>query len=92
MCGIAVSTVAGMLMIAFHSGVGCHTSSTALQTSSAYSTSVPWKLSGLYSNIKLPSVSSASSLRSFAPSTASFLISSLFFLKTCSRWATDVEL
>ena len=79
-------------MIALFSGVGCHTSSTALQTSSAYSGSVPVKLSGLYSNWKLPSVSSASCFRSFAPSTAIFRISSFDFLNTCSRCATDVEL
>ena len=36
-------------MIALRSGVGCHTSRTALQTSSAYSGSVPVKLSGEYS-------------------------------------------
>ena len=49
-------------------------------------------LSGLYSNEKLPSVSSASCFNSFAPSTAICLISSLLFLNTCSRCATDVEL
>ena len=43
-------------------------------------------------NEKLPSVLSASSLRSFAPSTAICLISSLDFLNTCSLCATDVEL
>ena len=48
-CGMAFSTVVGILMTAFLSAVGCHTSSTALQTSSAYSGSVPEKLSGLYS-------------------------------------------
>ena len=45
--------------------VGCHTSRTALHTSSAYSGSVPVKLSGLYSNAKFPSVSSASFFQKF---------------------------
>ena len=92
MCGMLISTVTGRLMIIGRSGVGCITSSTALQTSTAYSGSVPVKLSGLYSNKKLPSYSSLSCLTSFAPSTAICLISSLDFLNTCSRWATLVEL
>ena len=83
-CGIAVSTVAGILIIAFCFPLGCHTSRTALQTSTAYSTSVPWKLSGLYSKEKSPSVSDASFFNNSAPSTASFLICSLSFLNTCS--------
>ena len=53
---------------------------------------VPWKLSGLYSNEKFPSVSDASFFNSSAPSVAIFLISSLLFLNTCSRCATEVEL
>ena len=55
-------------------------------------TSVPVKLSGLYSNRKLPSYSWLSCLTSFAPSVAIFLISSLLLWNTCSRWATEVEL
>ena len=47
--GMECSTVTGRLMIALLSAVGFNTSSTALQTSSAYSGSVPVKLSGLYS-------------------------------------------
>ena len=39
-------TVLGRLMMALRSAVGCHTSRTALHTSSAYSGSVPVKLSG----------------------------------------------
>ena len=74
------------------SAVGSQISITALHTSSAYSGSVPVKLSGLYSNAKFPSSFAASSLRSFAPSTAIFLISSFDFLNTCSRCAKDVEL
>ena len=76
----------------FLSAVGFHTSRTAFHTSSAYSGSVPVKLSGLYSKRKLPSVSSASFFRSSAPSTAIFRISSLDLWNTCSRCATEVEL
>ena len=79
-------------MIAFWSGVGFHTSRTALHTSSAYSGSVPVKLSGLYSNRKFPSVSSASFFNRAAPSTAIFLISSFDLRNTCSLWLRDVEL
>ena len=42
-------------MMTFQSGRGCHTSRTALHTSNAQSISVPVKLSGEYSNKKLPS-------------------------------------
>ncbi len=91
-CGIATCTVEGRLIIALCPTVGCHTSSTALQTSEAYSTSVCEKLSGLYSNRISPPSCAASSLRSLAPSTASFLISSRSFLNTCSRWIFEVEL
>ena len=91
-CGMECCTVTGRLMIALLSAVGFHTSRTALHTSSAYSGSVPVKLSGLYSNWKFPSVWSASSFRSVAPSTAIFKISSFDFLNTCSLCATEVEL
>ena len=53
---------------------------------------MPEKLSGLYSNEKFPSTSLASFCNNSAPSTAIFFISSLLFLNTCSRCATDVEL
>ena len=79
-------------MTAFLSAVGCQISRTALTTSSAYSGSVPVKLSGEYSKRYFSPASSASCFKSFAPSTAILLISSLDFLKTCSRWATEVEL
>ena len=85
-------TVTGRLIMHLLSAVGCHTSRTALQTSRAYSGSVPVKLSGLYSNWKLPSVSAASFFNNAAPSTAIFRISSLDFLNTCSLCATNVEL
>ena len=91
-CGIAFSTVAGRLMTALRSGVGCQTSSTALHTSSAYSGSVPVKDSGLYSKRYCAPASSASCFRRRAPSTAILQMSGLFLRNTCSRWATDVEL
>ena len=87
-----MATVTGRLMITGFSGVGWRISSTALQTSKAYSGSVPVKLSGLYSKRKSPSYSAASFLMSSAPSVAIFFTSSLLFLNTCSRWATLVEL
>ena len=87
-----MATVTGRLMITGFSAVGSRMSSTALQTSSTYSGSVPVKLSGLYSKRKLPSYSAASCLTSAAPSVAIFLISSFDFLNTCSRCATLVEL
>jgi hypothetical protein len=65
---------------------------TALHISSAKSTSVPVKLSGEYSNLKLPSVLALYSLSSLAPNLAISMISSFDFLNTCSRCATEVEL
>ena len=53
---------------------------------------LPENYSSEYSKEKLPVVSFASLSRSFAPSMAICLTSSLLFLKTCSRWATEVEL
>ena len=79
-------------MITLFFSSGSHTSITAFTTSRAYSVSVPVKLSGEYSNEKLPSVSAASFLSNLAPFTAIFLTSSLFFANTCSRCATEVEL
>ena len=52
MLGVDISTVAGRLMITFFSGVGCQTSQTASQISTAKSISVPVKLSGEYSKVK----------------------------------------
>ncbi len=79
-------------MMTLLSADGSSTSKTALHTSSAYSGSVPVKLSGEYSKRKLPSYSEASRLTSFAPSTAICLISSFDLRNTCSRWATLTEL
>ena len=72
--------------------VGSQISITALHTSSAYSGSVPVKLSGLYSKVMSPFTSLASSFSSLAPSMAIVLISSLDLRNTCSRCGTDVEL
>ena len=85
-------TVTGKLIITLSSGVGCQTSKTALHTSSAYSGSVPVKLSGEYSKVKCPGVMARYFLQSSAPVTARFKTSSLLFLNTCSRCATEVEL
>ena len=79
-----------MMTLLFTSG--SHTSITAFTTSRAYSTSVPVKLSGEYSNEKFPSVSAASLLSSLAPFIAICLTSSLSLAKTCSLCATEVEL
>ena len=59
MLGVAISTVAGRFRIALRAGVGCQTSVTASQISTAKSSSVPVKLSGLY--WKIQSVSGRSS-------------------------------
>ena len=47
--GVAISTVAGRLMISLRSGVGSITSMTLAHTSTAYSSSVPVYDSGEYS-------------------------------------------
>jgi hypothetical protein len=48
MLGVAISTVAGKLRMDLRSGVGSHTAFTASHISTAKSSSVPVKLSGLY--------------------------------------------
>ena len=53
------STVAGRFTIALCSGVGCHTSNTASQTSFAKSSSVAVKVSGLYCSVKCVSVAAS---------------------------------
>ncbi|CAB4751651.1 unannotated protein [freshwater metagenome] len=53
--GVAISTVAGKFMMVFHCGVGFQISLTALQTSTANSSSVPVYDSGEYSNETLVS-------------------------------------
>ena len=90
--GVSISTVEGRLRITFLSFDAPHASHTASQISSAYSTSVPVKLSGEYSRTTSPANSFAYSLTSFVPSIAIFLISSLSILNTTSLCNTDVEL
>ena len=90
--GVAISTVDGKLIITLLSLVAPHSSITASQTSKAYSSSVPVKLSGEYSRITSPSNSLLNSLTNLTPSTAICLISSLLRLKTTSRCNTEVEL
>src|SRR5690554_7278139 len=86
-------TVSGKLKMALFSGVGCQTSITALQTSTAKSTSVDEKLSGEYSNTH--SVSgylrdSSCTLR--APCIAISIMPCLSNLNTLSRCTGEVEL
>ena len=64
----------------FFSAVGSQTFSTSLQISSAYSGSVPVKLSGEYSKRKFPGVFSAYSFKSFAPLTAISVICALYLM------------
>ena len=90
--GVSISTVDGKLIITFLSFDASHTSQTASQTSNAYSTSVPVKLSGEYSRITSPLNSLTYSFTNFVPSTAIFFISSLLILNTTSLWSIDVEL
>ena len=78
MLGVATSTVAGRLRITVRSGVGCQTSITASQISTANGSSVPVKVSGEYS--KRQSVcgcSAAHSTKRRAPSTAMATIPAL---------------
>ncbi len=73
--------------------VGFHASTTASQTSRAYSTSVAEKLSGEYwKRTSLPARSGRRSLIQFVPRTAIFLISSFDSPNTTSRCAGEVEL
>ena len=92
--GVAISTVAGRLMMTLRSGVGAHTSVTASQTSTANSSSVPVNDSGEYS--KKTSVSSATCSAYFwhscAPWTAMSLMPSLSRPNTTRRCSVEVEL
>ena len=90
--GVFISTVAGRLKMILFSGVGCQISWTAVQISSANSTSVPVKLSGEYSSWIFPSNLAARSFTIFVPSMAICLIASLSLWNTTSRWSTEVEL
>ena len=91
--GVAISTVAGRFIIVFHSGVGFQIALTALQTSTAYSSSVPVYDSGEYSNeIFVSGTVATRSKQSCAPSVAIFLIPSLSWPNTTRRCNVDVEL
>ncbi len=93
MFGVDISTVAGRLRIVFFCGVGCQTSHTASQTSTAYSISVPVKLSGEYWYItSVPRMSAASFLISLAPVTAMSVMPSRPSPKTTRRCSSEVEL
>ena len=91
--GVAISTVAGRLTIAGQSGVGCHTSSTAAHTSTAYSSSVPVYDSGEYSKRTSVSPSDSASLRQRrAASTAMLVMPSRSRPNTTRRCSAEVEL
>ena len=80
-------------MIVFHCGVGFQTSFTALQTSTANSSSVPVYDSGEYSKETL--VSGIVAIRSkqiWAASVAIFLMPALSKPKTTRRCNVEVEL
>ena len=79
-------------MIIGASFVGSQVSMTALQISSAKSSSVPVKLSGEYSSMILPGKFFARSLTHFVPCTAIALISSRSMPNTTSLCSVDVEL
>ena len=90
---MAISTVAGRLTIIGDSGVGCQIAETALQTSTAYSSSVPVYDSGEY--WKRQSVSGYFSLNratSSAPVSAILRIPARSDRKTTRRCRIDVEL
>ena len=80
-------------MIVFQAGVGFQISLTALQTSTANSSSVPVYDSGEYSNeTKVPGTVLTKSKQIAAPSVAIFLIPSLSCPKTTRRCKVEVEL
>ncbi|CAB4536668.1 unannotated protein [freshwater metagenome] len=77
----------------FHCGVGFHTSLTALQTSTANSSSVPVYDSGEYSNETLVSGTVFTKSRQIlAASVAIFLMPSFSRPKTTRRCKVEVEL
>ena len=93
MLGVAISTVAGRFRIVLRAGVGRQTAVTASQISTAKSSSVPVKLSGLYWKIQSVSGrSSASFLMSSAPFTAMSTMPARSSLKTTRRCNVEVEL
>ena len=94
MFGVHISTVFGKLRITGFSFVEPSASITLSQIYTAFSTSVPLKLSGEYSNLKFvsPVYSSVSCLISFAPSIAIFVTPSISVLNTTFLCKVDVEL
>jgi hypothetical protein len=92
MLGVDISTVAGRLRISLLSGVGSTISVTALQISSATSSSVPVKLSGEYSKRKPPPALAAMSVIILAASVAIFLMPATSFSNTTRRCSSEVEL
>ncbi|MNQ53352.1 hypothetical protein D3C85_673900 [compost metagenome] len=84
--GVAHSTVAGRLRMIFFSGVGCQTSITASQTSTAKSSSVELKISGEYWKVQsVCGCLAASSLISLAALVAISITPALSWLKTMRR-------
>ncbi len=85
--GVAISMVAGRLRMISRPSSGCHTSETASHTSTENGSSVPVKISGLYSYpmIVWPSTFSLCFMTSSVPRTAMSLISSLVAWKTTRR-------
>ncbi|MCY1248268.1 hypothetical protein D9M72_616820 [compost metagenome] len=92
MFGVAISTVEGRLRISLLSGVGLTISVTALQISSATSSSVPVKLSGEYSKRKPPPALAAMSVIILAASVAICLMPATSLAKTTRRCNSLVEL
>ncbi len=92
MLGVDISTVAGRFRISLFSAVGRTISVTALQISSATSSSVPVKLSGEYSKRKSPPAFAAMSVIILAASVAICLMPRTSFSNTTRRCNSLVEL
>ena len=93
MFGVDISTVAGRLIIILFLDAGKSMSTTSSQTSLAYSSSVPVKLSGEYSNVhSVSEFSIAKSLINLAASNAIFFMPSLSWSKTTFLCNAEVEL
>ena len=90
--GVVISTVDGRLMIMGFSLVAPQVSCTAVQISSAKSSSVPVKLSGEYSRRIWVSQSAIYRWTILVPMTAMSFISSLSLWNTTSLCKVDVEL
>src|SRR5690554_2394602 len=91
--GVATSTVAGKFKITLLLALGCHTSSTALQTSTANGVSVALKVSGEYSKVHWVSgCMAAYFLNNCAACTAMAFTPALSWLKTMRRNAGETAL